>query len=180
MTNCVNLNLNIHPLKEGIDINSYGTAYIRPPLNDINHELISLLGTLNLTIVWISLFYTPPFHFTEIHTDVDDSAIRGDYTRLNYVFGGKNSLMNWWKPKLGILNIGKNTEIGSPYVGYDISEVDLVDTQQVKFPSIVQVGIPHNIQNLEEPRYCLSLVLRKQNNTRLTIAESLEIFKHYL
>jgi len=180
MINCVNINLDINPLREGLDINSYGTEYIRLSLADINDELISFLNTLNLIIVWIELFYTPSFYFTNIHTDVDDGAIAGDYTKLNYVFGGKNSLMYWWKQKPGVSNTAGDTPIGSQCIRYKASEVDLIDEQQVQFPSIVQVGIPHNIRNFKEPRYCLSLVLRKQDATRLTMAESIEIFKQYL
>ena len=177
MTNCVNLNLDINPLSEGLDINSYGTIeHMRIFLEDINVDLISFLKTLNLTIVWAELFYTPPFQFTTIHTD--DAG--GDYTKLNYIFGGKDSLMYWWQQKPGVSNIAEDTGIDSQYTIYKTTEVNLIDEQQVKFPSIVQVGIPHNIRNFEEPRYCLSLVLRKQNKTRLTMAESIEIFKQYL
>ena len=177
MTNCVHINLDINPFREGLDINSYGTTkHIRIFLEDINVDLISFLKTLNLTVVWAELFYTPPFKFTTIHTD----EAGGDFTKLNYVFGGKNSLMYWWKQKPNVSNIVENTIIDSPYIDYKITEVELIDEQQVKFPSIVQVGIPHNIRNFEEPRYCLSLVLRKQDDTRLTMAESIEIFKQYL
>lgn len=178
MTNCVDLNLQVNPLREDIQINSYGTTkHIRISLDDINHDLISLLTNLNLSISWAELFYTPPFSFTGIHID---DVYHGDYTKINFVFGGKNSLMYWWKQKPDVLNTPSTTIINSPYIGYTLNEVDLIDKQQVKFPSIVQVGVPHNIHNFEEPRYCLSLVLRKQDNTRLTMAESVEIFKQYL
>lgn len=177
MINCVNLNLNINPLKEGVDINSYSTNFhTKIPFNDINNDLISLLTTLNLTIGLAELFYTAPHSFTGIHTD----CLGGDYIKINYIFGGKGSFMYWWKPKPNIIKTPLKTSIDSSYISYNITEVDLIDKQPVKFPSIVQVGIPHNIQNFEEPRYCLSLVLKKQNNTRLTMAESIEIFKEYL
>ena len=178
MPNCVDLNLNIYPLKEGIDINSYGTAdHTRIPMADVNDELISIIKKLNLTLNFVELFYTKSFALSKIHVD---NIYIGDYTKINYIFGGKNSLMYWWEPKPNILNLPKRTMIGSPYIDYKITEVNLIDEQQVKFPSIVQVGIPHNIKNFEEPRYCLSLVLIKQDDTRLTMAESIEIFKQYL
>lgn len=177
MINCVNLNLDINPLREGLDINSYGTdkQHIKVSLNDINHDLILLLASLNLTGVWAEVFYTPPGQVTKIH--VDDAG--GDYTKLNYVFGGKDSLMYWWQQKTGVSNVAEDTEIDSQYTIYKTTDVDLIDQRSVKFPSLVQVGIPHNIENFEEPRYCLSLVLIKQYN-RLTMAESIEIFKQYL
>jgi hypothetical protein len=177
MLNCFDINLHIHPLKEGIDIKSYGTArHSKIPFNDINHDLISFLHTLNLDIVHSELFYTPAFYFTTIHID----EIGGDYTKLNYVFTGKNSLMNWWKQKPNTKTIIGTTVINTHYIDYNVSDVDLIDKQQVNFPSVVQVGIPHNIRNFEEPRYCLSLVLSKQRKSRITMAESIEIFKDYL
>ncbi len=88
--------------------------------------------------------------------------------------------MCWWKQKPDVSNKVEITAINSSYIDYKIDQVDLIDKQPVNFPSIVQVGIPHNIHNFEEPRYCLSLVLKKQDNTRLTMAESIEIFKQYL
>jgi hypothetical protein len=182
MINCLNINLDINPLREGLDINSYGTdkQLTKISLSDINHDLISFLNTLKLRIVWVELFYTPPFHVTNIHTDYDSCAIAGDYTKLNYIFGGKNSLMCWWQPKSVVSNIVGDTVLDSQYIDYKINEVDLIDEQQVKFPSIVQVSIPHNVRNFEESRYCLSLVLRKYDNNRLTMSECIEIFKQYL
>jgi hypothetical protein len=181
MTNCFHLNLQINPLREGLFVNSYGTTeYTKLTLTDINHDLISFLSTLKLTISWAVIFYTPPFTFTGIHTDVDGSIIGGDYIKLNYIFGGQNSVMCWWKQKDNTSNTLSKTVANSPFIAFEVDQVDLIDKQPVKFPSIVQAGIPHNVQNFEEPRYCLSLVLKKQNNTRLTMAESVELFKDYL
>lgn len=181
MLNSINLNLNIHPLREGVDISSYGTEYIGLSKDHINPNLVSFLDTLDLLVVYIELFYTPSFSFTNIHADFGKGAIPNDYIRLNYVFGGKNSLMYWWKPRPNVSNPVNASKINSLYIGYKINEVDLIDEQQIQFPSIVQVGIPHNIRTFEEPRHCLSLVLRKKHDkTRLTMAESIEIFKDYL
>jgi hypothetical protein len=177
MINCVDLNLNINPLKESMDINSYGTTgHTKISLNEINNDLISLLATLNLTIGFAELFYTAPYSVTRIHTDY----LGGDYIKINYIFGGKDSFMYWWKPKPNIIKTPLKTSIDSFYISYNQTEVDLIEKKSVKFPSIVQVGIPHNIKNFEEPRYCLSFVLRNQNDNRLTMAESIEIFKDYL
>jgi hypothetical protein len=179
MINCFNINLNANPFKQGIEVSSYGTdRYIRKLSvdDDINPDLISVLASLNLTISWAELFYTAPFTFSGPH--IDDIQ-GGDFTKLNYVFGGKNSFMYWWKPKPGVSKPLSKTEIDSHYIRYNIHEVDLIDKQRVQFPSIVQVGVPHNIHNFEEPRYCLSIVLRKSDNTRLTMSEAIEIFDEY-
>jgi hypothetical protein len=56
----------------------------------------------------------------------------------------------------------------------------MIDKQSVKFPSIIQAGVPHNIVNYIEPRWCLSIVLVKQNGERLTMKESINIFNKYV
>lgn len=177
MHNCIDLNLNIHPFKEGIDVNLYGTTpHTKISLNEINNDLISLLATLNVTIGFAELFYTAPHSFTGIHTD----CLGGDYIKLNYVFGGEDSCMYWWKPKSNVPNSPLKTPINSFYIRYKKTEVELIEKKSVKFPSIIQAGIPHNVENFKEPRYCLSLVLKNQNDNRLTMTESIEIFKEYL
>ena len=177
MINCVNINLCVNPLREGLDINSFGkNSHIKIPLSDINNDLISIFENLNLTLIFAELFYTHPFSFTKIHVDL----LGGDYTKLNYVYGGENSNMCWYKQKNEIQKSPSITVIDSSYISFNLNEVYLIDTQPIKFPSIVQAGIPHNVRNSNNPRYCLSLVLVKQDNTRLTMAESIEIFNSYI
>jgi len=177
MTNCVDINLSLNPLKEGIDIKSYNTAnHIRFPLSNINNDLISLIDKLNLKILLTELFYTKPYVITKIHIDVTG----GDYTKLNYIFGGKDSEMLWYKPKDNTTKSINKTPIDTSYISYALHEVEMIDKQFVKFPSIIQAGVPHNIINYSEPRWCLSIVLVKQNGERLTMKESKEIFNDYI
>jgi hypothetical protein len=181
MVNCLNINLDINPLREGLDINSFDKIrHVKFSFDDINPKLISFFNNLNLTVTWAELFYVPSFFCTTIHTDIDWRGKENDYTKINYVFGGKDSRMYWWKIKPGVSNTIERTALSSQYINYKQDQVDLIEEQSIGFPSIVQAGIPHNIRTFSEARRCLSLVLRKEYNTRLTMAESIEIFKEYL
>jgi hypothetical protein len=51
------------------------------------------------------------------------------------------------------------TPVGSKYNIYDPAEVQLLHTATIKNPSLVQVGIPHNIVNPGEERWCYSMVI---------------------
>ena len=177
MTNCFDINLQLNPLVEGIDIKSYGTdIHTRFPISDINPDLILLLKSLDLKILLAELFYTKPRTITGIHIDVTG----GDYTKLNYIFNGKDSAMMWYKVKDDVVKTTSKTSINTSYISYNSLEVDMIDKQSVKFPSIVQAGIPHNIINYSEPRYCLSIVLVKSTGERLTMKDSIELFSNYI
>ena len=177
MTNCVDIKLHINPLKEGIDINSYGTSrHIRIPIDDINIDFLSFIKELKLNFLLAELFYTKPFSVTGIHVDVQG----GDYTKLNYVYGGTNSKMHWYKLKETTNKSATKTPIDTYSILFNRFEVDPIESQSIKFPSLVQAGIPHNVINLSEPRYCLSVVLTKIDNSRITMKEGIEIFKPYI
>jgi len=138
--------------------------------------LILLLYKLKLKIQLVELFYTNSYSFTTVHTD----GAGGDYTKMNFIYGGKDSKMIWYCVKSDIQKSINSTNIGTPYIGYELTEVDLIEECSVKFPSIIQVGVPHNILNYEEPRYCLSVILAKTIGRRITMNESLDIFKSYI
>jgi hypothetical protein len=66
-------------------------------------------------------------------------------------------------------------------MSYNKDEVTLVHRQSVKFPSIVQVGIPHNIFNPDEDRFCVSIMLRKKtDNNNLTMSNAVNLFSNYI
>jgi hypothetical protein len=179
MINCFNVNLHINPLKEGIDINSYNT--IRrikiPPADIINNDLFILMNRLDLEITDAEVFYVKPNITNTIHTDHHG----GDYVKLNYIYGGKDSYMAWYRQKPEII---KNVDKTLDYVAFSLHEVELIEKQSILNlnSSIVQVGIPHNIINFEEPRYCFSISLCHKGGWlagRLKMDEAIKIFKPY-
>lgn len=122
----------------------------------VNLDWVKLLDQHQLYIHLLELFYYPPsgkLSSSDIHID-GSPADRG---KINFIVGGPKSLMNWYKPKLE--KQGDKTTIGTSRVSYLKSEVDIVYSYPVTDLVLVQVGIPHNIINLGEERWCFSLVV---------------------
>lgn len=176
--NCYDLNLDIDPLvgkNSLLDILKI-TYQTRVPINFINPKLIEFLLSKKIKIRHSEAFYSEPFFVQPIHIDMHG----GNITKLNFVFGGANSIMNWYKVKPGVSTPEKLTGAGTIYSEFSLDQVDLVETAVVKFPSLVQVGIPHNIVNVDEPRVCLSLVLGTLDDDIIPIEQVSEILKDYL
>jgi hypothetical protein len=167
------------------------TGRIYGHLNEeiLNPEFQSLLRSLGVDLKpTFEVFQTPPNSFANIHTDntkyTTDSV--GDIVKLNFVFGGKGSKMGWWKEKPGITNTceavtSRVRPLRHPHMSYYPDEVDLIAEHEIKFPTLVQVGPPHNIWTGDEQRYCLCLIpIWPDTGIRLTMPEALEVFKDYL
>jgi hypothetical protein len=156
---CVNLNFNIDVFKTEFDL--FSLPKIRFQLlgiDTINPKLIDLLLNNNIEIRAIEVFYSEPNFGGGIHSDgIGDEG--NDVTKLNYIFGGKNSLMHWYKLKPNARKIILDTEKDTPYINYYNEDTVRIHSAKVGFPSIVQVAVPHNVRNFSEPRYCVCLVI---------------------
>jgi hypothetical protein len=147
----------------------------------INPTLLDFLAELHIFPTHCEMFYSPPNFFSNIHVDVR----HGDSTKINWAFGGKNSLMNWYRPKDNIIRDTQNlSAIESKYIGYDRHEVDLLFSAPIGLPSVVQVGVPHNVVNPTEDRYCISLVVssvdKDNQRYRPTMQETINMLSKYL
>ena len=177
---CFNLNFNIDPFIS--DFNLFELPKVRLQLLDINViniKLIDFLYNKGIEIRAVEVFYSEPNFGGGIHSDgAGDEG--DDITKLNYIVGGQNSLMHWYKLKPGARKNVMNTDKGTPYVNYFNEDTDRIHTASVGFPSLVQVAVPHNVKNFNEPRYCICLVI--QNSTtkqRLTFEQSSLLFQEY-
>jgi hypothetical protein len=164
---CINLNLDINPFCQNIFVedlqrNPTGSKFefalhTKVSLDLLNPELMLLLDELDLYSQWTEIFYTNPDQITGIHAD----SIHNDLVKMNFVFGGKKSQMCWYEstsdPSFNI------TVLGLKYRTFKSDEVVLLHEQSVNFPSLVQSGIPHNIKNYTEPRFCLSITLANKH-----------------
>jgi hypothetical protein len=139
----------------------------------LSKEIIEFFLSKDI-IVGSELFFTPPYINSTIHADGV-----GDIIKFNWIFGGSGSAMQWWKPKVEKVTV--YTEHNSPTIRYAKNEVDLLYSAVVKQPSMVQVGIPHNVKNKAENRWCVSVIpLFKSTRHRLTWAEGMSVFGDYI
>jgi len=186
---CVNLDFGIPLLKPGIEasdlIARYGNLIAPQTAIDIakviNPDLIKLLESCGLFITYSEIFYTAPGGFTPVH--IDELVPNTDLSKLNWAFGGKDSIMNWYSVDPNIVRPGVKTTIGNPYVEFALNECKLVHSQHVGTPSLVQVGFPHNITNYDEPRYCICVVfyhLSGTSSSRPSMAASKAALSKYI
>jgi hypothetical protein len=185
---CQPLTVSIPLLKEGVDVTALPKiinnkqSYITYLNIDevVNPDMLTFLKSLGIEPLHCEIFYSVPNFFSGIHVDIK----HGDFTKINWVFGGSESVMNWYRPKNNFIrDENAKTVIDTAYIPYWRDEVEVIHSSQLITPSIVQVGVPHNIKNANEPRYCVSLVLstiKDGNIYRPTMAESLSILTDYI
>jgi hypothetical protein len=172
------LKFNIEPLID--DIKTFKvldrTTHLAVSQNKLNPDLITFFKNCNLFLGIVEIFYTPAMGRRYIHIDEYPG---GDYIKLNWQTAGKDSLMRWYTINdNNIVKEPSTTVINTRYVRFEPNEVKPAFKSKVGYPSIVQVGVPHDIVNLYESRYVLSIVPRHlETGRRVTMDEALEIFK---
>lgn len=170
----LDLQINIPLLRKDFVLERFKEPkHLRPSTETIvSDEMFKFFDQHNLTI-GSEIFFTPPMAHTTVHADD-----HGDIIKLNWIIGGRGSVMQWWKPR--IENPIVYTEHNGPTIRYKINEVSLLHAAEIKQPSMVQVGIPHNVLNGGENRWCISLIpVTKTDRSRLTWNQGLEIFGRY-
>lgn len=179
MKNFCFLNLNISLLKDEKSIDDISKSHIFTLNREefLNKELLSFFDSLNLKITFAETFFKSAGHRGHVHVD----SLGGDYIKLNWIYGSGESQMCWYEiidKKDKSVNI---TSTNTQSIHYTLDEVKEIERTKIYNPTIVQVGIPHNIIDVTEDRLCISLIPKhKFTNKRVTMAESLLIFKDYL
>jgi hypothetical protein len=152
---------------------------IRVPKDVIGVELNNILHKLNISIQWVEVFYLGPDADHSIHCDgheLDNKA------KLNYIIGGKNSVMSWYRP-ISEDKIEKRTSPANTiYLGINIK--DVVETYNTTMKDgfyLVNVGEFHNVWNKYEDRYCLSACpVDNRTSHRLNFNELQQRLKDYI
>lgn len=157
--------------------------------NLLHHELLKIFDDLKLKIWLITIFYKLPDESNaeggyNIHVDGDptldhDKQLR-DVAKINWIFNPGNSVMNWYTPKPGVDKAMSTSVVNTYFLKYKIDEVNLEYTRALAGTHIVQIGMPHDVINVSVPRLCVSVALAHENGKRLTMDESIEIFKDYI
>jgi hypothetical protein len=122
----------------------------------INPDLISFFNKKGLRLTECALFTRTENDVCSIH--IDGGSLDQDKVKMNWSFND-NHLMNWYKPKSDLTKNVAKTKIDRAYIEFEPPEVELVHSQRVGFPSLVQVGMPHDITHIKGSRKCLSIIL---------------------
>ncbi len=143
---------------------------------EISNEYIDFISSLGLELDHAEVFFSVPNVYYPVHRDQHDLT---DFPKINFVYGGFGSTMNWYSIKPGMDGTTSYTKINTAFVGYTLDEVELLFQKELNSPSLVQAGVPHNVTTPSNPRWCISTVYKK-NNKLLTWDQAIEIFDPYL
>ena len=180
---CVDLNLDLPLFKselspvEFLKQNYKLSGHFQINISDLSSELIEFLNKLGLSVRLVEIFYRQPYGGGNIHSDTE---VAGDYAKLNWVYG--NGTMYWYKTNNNYTpTVLNTTAIKSYALYYNELEVELVHSQKVGQPSLVQVGCPHRVVNSDTERFCISLVFEKiSTKERLTFQEAITVFAEFI
>jgi len=174
------LNLNVPLFKPHVDIDTLpknSLSKLTPTAKYISAELIELLSTVDVYIRSVELFYCKPHHIGGIHVDAEG----GDFVKINYVFGGKGSVMNWYTVKPNQTPNFGMTQANTFYWNWKPEQVDLKHSHVVKFPTLVQVGKPHQVNTTDEARLCVSLIVANKSTGKfIKFEDAYNTFKPFM
>lgn len=175
-TFCVDLNLNKPICHTNILPESLGDNIIHKKESKISNEMLDFLDRLDLSIRLAETFYIPPWNSIKIHEDGGDIS---DVLKINWVIGGDDSLMHWYESTTE--PIWQKTQLGIKYKSYPKKNVKILHSQKVGFPSLVQVGIPHNVTTNALGRYCISVMPQwKAEEEILSFKEGIKLFEKFI
>lgn len=182
---CNHINFKMFPLKHfDFDWNPRSNPTVSDiPVDQVNPELNKIINDLGVYVSWIQIFYRPKNDFCSHHMDNRG----GDYIKINWAFRGVGSRMTWYSvnpaANIDYANAIHTTEANSEYIVYKTGDLILEHTAEIVegIPAIVQVGIPHHIDNQIDQRYCIAFSINDiKTHRRLTMQQAIDIFKDYL
>jgi len=176
------LNLNIPVFKNGVDLSkliAHNQSYNYASLDYqdlISEELKNFFTKYKLTPLMVELFYLYPNNSSKPHIDIEP----GDATKINWVIGGAGSTMNWYEERDNAKPVASITPVATNIIFFEPRSLKLIERYEIKGPTVVQTGVPHNVTAYREGRYCISIGVTDGSNTtqlpRLTMSRAKEIF----
>lgn len=153
----------------------YHTAITK---NEVASDVYRFIALHGLTFLHMEYFYTPPHSKLDPHCD---QSFLHDNAKINWVFGGEGSTMDWYDLLPGAIPKIQTTVVGSQYLIAHPSFFTLKHSAQVGQPSLIHYGIFHGITNYSQPRHTFSFTLGdKQTKKFTTFTQAKEIFKKYV
>ncbi len=128
--------------------------------NIINEEWISYAESLGIYLSGIMLFYRAPYFVApDAHVDVRKNNNIAVYA-INWVINPADDSEMVWFDVPTIAGKDQVTETGTPYRSWQIDEVADLEISRCcikNIPTLVNIGIPHNVIVNSEPRWVVSI-----------------------
>jgi hypothetical protein len=134
-------------------------------IQSVDKNLQNFLNTLGVITRTPACFYTPPNSSREWHHI--DSLQLDNRVKLNYIVGGENTVMQWFKFNGTEQHILKQeNELGGGFLKFYPEACELIWEEELKSPSLINAGIPHNVKNNSNSgRWAISYPLFNLDNT---------------
>jgi hypothetical protein len=137
-------------------------SHYKLPEDRLDGQFLKLLRLAGLAVKHAEIFYRPGTGQNMdafIHTD-GHQVVPG-FAKINYIMGGSNNLMKWWRPKAVTEKNNMTTPIGTKYLKFSEEECIELDQVDMRGLYVVNAGIPHSVSmssgTIENPRICISV-----------------------
>jgi hypothetical protein len=110
------------------------------------------------------------------HVDINPPR---DYVKINFIWGSDHHVMQWGESKSFSQPVpALKTVVGTDYLSYHETEIDIKESLTIENPVLVNVGRPHRVLNYSQSgRWCLCLIpRRKKTNQRILFQDALDLF----
>ena len=140
-----------------------------PYATDIfNSDWLKYTKRLGIDFYRALVFYRGPNTTSkEAHVDTRNESFIYVNSAINWVFGGENSTMHWYKmpENPDAANTVKDPKTQVPYTTFQFKDLEQIDSCQIKNEvTLVKTCVPHSITMGLEPRWCISARVAKPND----------------
>jgi hypothetical protein len=164
---CFHLDDSFIPLKDMAILDQYDKSRGAKYLIDLEHASEKLLSYNSDTfqLVQIELFVTPAGFRLGAHIDSDSPE---GSCKLNFSYGSESSLMEWYRTKENCIGIKEYIDHDSeqdevPTISFKPSDVNVIYSSKIETPSIVNVSIPHGLNNESSQTTLITIACIFQN-----------------
>jgi hypothetical protein len=163
--------LDLYPGKPNYSL----AKHYKLPVELLSKEFTDLLSAAGLEAHHAEIFYRPgngPDMDAYIHTD--GHRIYPGFAKINYVTGGKNNIMKWWRPLKPITDDNiQTTPVGTKYLYFDAKDCKLYNQVDMQGLYVVNAAIPHSVEmstgSVSTPRICISVTPKLKNSGWITM-----------
>ena len=147
----------------------------------ISRNMLDFFANNGIYFDCCELFYSIPNFIGPIHRDLCPGEYSNlnmnprDIIKINWIFGGHGSTMNWYSTKSNVVKQVSKTLHDTAYMYYKQSEVKLECLADIGSLSLVHSGVPHTSHTSAQYRYCVSLfpyTLEYNTKQRLTMEQA--------
>lgn len=152
---------------------------IAVPQDRYDPNLVTWCDTVGIKIAQQELIYTPAGGWGKPHIDLGKFS---DLCKINWVFGGAGSVMNWYRVKSDHQGETVSNTVNTFYRTFHTDHLDQVYSVSISGPALLNIGVPHNVENPgDQERWAITTVfLNTDTENLLTFQEAFEKLKGFV